>query len=58
MDKKQIHDLAIAYAQTRLLRKQYDAEKPPTEDELYNFAYDYRFALERIEHQLKQYPKL
>ncbi len=35
MDKKQIHELAIAYAQARLIRKQQDAETPPTEDELY-----------------------
>lgn len=58
MDKKQIHELAIAYAQARLIRKQQDAETPPTEDELYIFAYDYQFALERAEKMLRQYPKL
>ena len=58
MDKKQLHELAIAYAHARLLRKQYDAEKAPTKDELYNFTYDYQFAMANTERVLKECPKL
>ncbi len=57
MDKKHLHDLAITYAQARLTRKQYDSEKPPTHDELYNFVYDYHFALDHVEKIMKHYHK-
>ena len=57
MDEKLLHNLAVAYAQARLSRKHSDAAKPPTKDELYNFAYDYAFAMEHIESQLKSYPR-
>jgi len=56
MDQKALHDLAIAYAQARLTRKQYDAKLSPSEDELYHFVYDYLFATEHINEQIKQYP--
>lgn len=56
MDPKVLHELALAYAQARLIRKQQDSEKAPTQDELYSFVYDYRFATEHISEQLKQYP--
>ncbi len=48
--------LAIAYAQARLSRKQPEREIP-TKEELYSFAYDYRFALENIREQLSHYPR-
>jgi len=58
MDQKLLNDLAIAYAQTRLLRKQSDSTNPPSRDELYSFIYDYRFALGNIEEQMRQYPTI
>lgn len=57
MDMKQLHEIALAYAQARLCRKQYDANKPPTKDELYDFTYDYQFALEYAEDEMRKYPK-
>lgn len=58
MDKIQLNELAIAYAQARLTRKQFDSKNPPNEDELYNFAHDYLFAMEKLEKQFKQYPTI
>ncbi len=58
MDKKQLHEIALAYAQARLYRRQYDADKPATKDELYGFTYDYQFALEHAESEMRKYPRL
>ena len=58
MDTKLRHELAIAYAQARLTRKQFDAETPPSEEELYCFYYDYQFAIDNIAKQVKSYPRL
>lgn len=51
------NNLAIAYAQARLSRRQSDAEKVPSEDELYAFCYDYLYALDHIEQQIRKYPR-
>lgn len=56
MDRQELHNLAVAYASARLSCKQ--VSKVPSTDELYDFIYDYRFALEHIEEQAKQYPTI
>lgn len=58
MDTKLCHELSIAYAKARLIRKQFDAERPPSKDELYSFYYDYQFAMDYIPEQAKSYPRL
>ena len=58
MDKKLLHEIALAYAQARLSRRQYDADKAPTKDELYSFTYDYQFALDHAENEMRKYPRL
>lgn len=57
MDKIQFHELAIAYAQARLSRKQDNSLKPASKDELYDFVHDYLFAMEHIKDQAKLYPR-
>lgn len=54
MEEKQIHDLAIAYAQVKLTHYQQEYEKSCEEEELYQFAKAYKFALENLEHQYNQ----
>ena len=58
MNQSLLHELAIAYAEARLSRKQYESGKPHSKEELYNFAHDYQFAMDHLEEQLKQCPRI
>lgn len=57
IDLRIYEDLAIAYAQARLARKQDDADKPPSTDELSSFAYDYIFARRNIAKEINSFTK-
>lgn len=50
MEEKHIHDLAVAYAQVKLQHYQAEYGKSGDEEELYQFAKAYKFALTNIEH--------
>lgn len=58
MNQLQLHELAVAYAEARLSRKQQDSEKPHSKDELYSFIHDYQFAMDHLEKQIKQCPRI
>lgn len=57
IDLRIYEDLSIAYAQARLARKQDDAEKLPSTDELSDFVSDYIFARRNIAAEMKPFLK-
>lgn len=54
MDKKQIHELAVAYAQIKLQHYQQEFGKSCEEEELYHFAKAYKFALNNFENNFNE----
>ena len=58
MDEKSIHDLAVAYAQVKLMNYQEKLKKQPDytpfmgdSEEIYLYAKAYRFALDNLENE-------
>lgn len=56
MDEQRIHELAVAYAQIKLLNYQEELKKKPdyspfksNSEEIYQFVKAYQFALDNIE---------
>lgn len=54
MDEKSIHDLAVAYAQVKLQHYQDEYGKSCDEEELYQFAKAYKFALTNFEQNFNE----
>lgn len=57
MDDKEIHQLAVAYAQAKLLvshLKEKDSNNECDSEEIYQFLKMYRFALENIPEEWKK----
>ncbi len=54
MDNKKIHDLAVAYAQAKLIKEQEDAGY--TNEEIRSFLCAYHFALIHIPEEDKEIP--
>lgn len=58
MDEKTIHDLAVAYAQVKLMNYQEELKKRPgynpfmgDSEEIYQYAKAYQFVLNNIENE-------
>lgn len=61
MTEQQLHDLAVAYAQVKLLNYQEELKKHPDynpfmcdSDEIYEYAKAYHFALDNFENKFDE----
>jgi hypothetical protein len=54
LDASKIHELSIAYAQVKLINYQKEYGKSCDEQELYEFAKAYQFALDNFENAFDQ----
>jgi len=54
MTEQQLHDLAVAYAQVKLMQFQSEHGKSGDSEEIYEYAKAYRFALDNFENEFEK----